>query len=49
MTWMWLSFVMMLLGAELDAHQTTRDTTTELRARLGKEARVANTIGQARN
>jgi membrane protein len=50
MTWMWLSFVMILLGAELDAemeHQTALDTTTGPPRPLGQRgARVADTVGQ---
>jgi membrane protein len=41
MTWIWLSSVVVLLGAELDAemeHQTARDTTT---------GEVADTVGGA--
>jgi membrane protein len=52
MTWMWLSSVVILLGAELDAemeHQTARDTTTGGPKPLGmRGARVADTLGQAR-
>jgi membrane protein len=51
MTWMWLSFVVILLGAELDAemeHQTARDTTTGASRPLGQRgAKVADTVGQA--
>jgi membrane protein len=51
MTWMWLSFVVILLGAELDAemeHQTARDTTTGTPRPLGQRgAQVADTVGQA--
>jgi membrane protein len=51
MTWMWLSFVVVLLGAELDAemeHQTARDTTTGPPRPLGQRgAQVADTVGQA--
>jgi membrane protein len=51
MTWMWLSFVVILLGAELDAemeHQTARDTTTGTPRPLGQRgAWVADTVGQA--
>jgi membrane protein len=50
MTWMWLSFVVILLGAELNAemeHQTARDTTTGSAKPLGERgARVADTVGQ---
>ena len=50
MTWMWLSSIVILLGAELDAemeHQTTRDTTTGPPSPLGaRGARVADTVGK---
>ena len=49
MTWMWLSSIMILLGAELDAemeHQTARDTTTGPPEPMGQRgAWVADTIG----
>jgi membrane protein len=51
MTWMWLSSVVVLLGAELDAemeHQTARDTTTGPPKPLGlRGAQVADTVGGA--
>ena len=51
MTWMWLSFVVILIGAELDAemeHQTARDTTTGSPKPLGSRgAQVADTVGKA--
>jgi membrane protein len=51
MTWMWLSSVVILLGAELDAemeHQTARDTTTGVPRPIGQRgAQVADTVGQA--
>jgi membrane protein len=51
MTWMWLSFVVILVGAELDAemeHQTTRDTTTGAPKPMGSRgAKVADTVGKA--
>jgi membrane protein len=51
MTWMWLSFVVVLLGAELDAemeHQTARDTTTGTLKPLGRRgAQMADTVGRA--
>ena len=51
MTWMWLSFVVILLGAELDAemeHQTARDTTTGPSQPLGRRgAQVADSVGRA--
>jgi hypothetical protein len=40
MTWLWISAIVILLGAELDAedeHQTVRDTTTGSRSRWGHE------------
>jgi membrane protein len=49
MTWMWLSLIVVLLGAELDAemeHQTTRDTTTGPTQPIGSRgARVADPVG----
>jgi hypothetical protein len=42
MTWMWLSFVVILVGAELDAemeHQTARDTTTGSPKPMGSRGR----------
>jgi membrane protein len=51
MTWMWLSFVVILVGAELDAemeHQTVHDTTTGPPKPLGgRGAQVADTVGKA--
>lgn len=51
MTWIWLSSVVILLGAELDAemeHQTVRDTTTGAEKPLGaRGAHMADTVGQA--
>ena len=50
MTWMWLSSIVILLGAELDAemeHQTAHDTTTGAPRPLGaRGARMADTIGK---
>jgi membrane protein len=50
MTWMWLSSIVILLGAELDAemeHQTARDTTTGPAAPLGaRGAQAADTVGK---
>ncbi len=52
MVWMWLSTVVVLLGAELDAemeHQTVRDTTTGRPKPLGaRGATMADTVGAAR-
>ncbi|MFL5047837.1 MAG: YihY/virulence factor BrkB family protein [Xanthobacteraceae bacterium] len=53
MTWIWLSTIVVLLGAELDAemeHQTARDTTTGAPQPLGaRGAAVADTIGAAQD
>jgi membrane protein len=52
MTWIWLSVMVILLGAELDAemeHQTVRDTTTGSPKPIGQRgARMADTVGPAR-
>ena len=52
MTWIWLSTIVILIGAELNAemdHQTARDTTTGRPKPLGtRGARMADTIGPAR-
>lgn len=49
MTWLWISAIVILLGAEIDAemeHQTRRDTTTGAPKPMGmRGARVADTIG----
>ena len=49
MTWLWISAIVILLGAELDAemeHQTARDTTTGASKPMGQRgARMADTIG----
>ncbi|MCP3395511.1 YihY/virulence factor BrkB family protein [Bradyrhizobium sp. CCGB12] len=49
MTWLWISAIVVLLGAELDAemeHQTARDTTTGAPRSMGaRGARVADTVG----
>ena len=49
MTWIWISAIVVLLGAELDAemeHQTVRDTTTGVPKPLGRRgAHMADTIG----
>jgi membrane protein len=51
MIWLWLSTIIVLLGAELDAemeHQTIRDTTTGHPKPLGSRgARMADTVGTA--
>jgi membrane protein len=52
MTWLWLSAIAILLGAELDAemeHQTARDTTTGSPKPMGaRGARMADTVGAPR-
>jgi membrane protein len=51
MTWMWISAIVVLLGAELDAemeHQTAQDTTTSSSKPLGtRGARMADSVGAA--
>jgi membrane protein len=53
MTWLWISAIVILLGAELDAeveHQTARDTTTGSPKPMGtRGARMADTVGSARS
>ena len=53
MVWIWISMIVVLLGAELDAemeHQTTRDTTTGSAKPMGqREAHMADTVGPAQN
>jgi membrane protein len=48
MTWLWISAIVILIGAEIDAemeHQTERDTTTGASKPLGtRGARVADTV-----
>jgi len=50
MTWIWLSSIVVLIGAELDAemeHQTARDTTAgSPRPIATRGARVADTVGK---
>jgi membrane protein len=52
MTWLWLSAIVILLGAELDAemeHQTARDTTAGRPKPMGaRGARMADTVGAPR-
>ena len=52
MTWLWISAIVILLGAELNAemeHQTARDTTTGALKLLGaRGARMADTVGAAK-
>jgi membrane protein len=53
MLWMWLSSIVLLVGAELNAemeHQTARDTTEGPPRPLGERgARMADTIGPSRS
>jgi membrane protein len=52
MMWMWMSTIVVLLGAELNSeieHQTARDTTEGGDKPLGKRgARVADSVGEAK-
>jgi membrane protein len=49
MTWIWLSAIVILIGAELDAemeHQTMRDTTEGAPKPMGaRRAAMADTVG----
>jgi membrane protein len=51
MMWMWMSTIVILLGAELNAeieHQTARDTTVGVEHPLGaRGAAMADTVGAA--
>lgn len=51
MTWLWISAIVTLIGAELDAemeHQTAHDTTTGFEKPMGaRGARMADTVGAA--
>ncbi|MBX9829807.1 MAG: hypothetical protein K2Y27_33055 [Xanthobacteraceae bacterium] len=51
MIWIWLSAIVILLGAELNAeaeHQSARDTTVGGPKPMGaREARMADTLGPA--
>jgi membrane protein len=51
LVWMWLSTIVVLVGAEINAemeHQTTRDTTSDADKPIGyRGARMAKGIGQA--
>ena len=51
MTWLWISAIVILLGAEIDAemeHQTARDTTTGSPKPMGmRGARMADSVGAA--
>jgi membrane protein len=53
MIWLWLSMIVILVGAELDAemeHQTARDTTTGPPKPLGtRGARMADRVGAAQD
>jgi membrane protein len=53
MVWIWISTIVILLGAEIDAemeHQTVRDTTTGAPKPLGaRGATMADTVGAARD
>jgi membrane protein len=53
MTWLWISAIVILLGAELNAEmeqQTARDTTTGAPKPLGSRgARIADTVGAAQH
>lgn len=52
MTWLWISAIVVLIGAEVDAemeHQTARDTTTGQAKPMGaRGAQVADTLGPAK-
>jgi membrane protein len=52
MVWMWLSTIVILLGAEIDAemeHQTVRGTTTGRPRPLGvRGATMADTVGASK-
>src|SRR5205085_8120641 len=53
MTWIWLSAIVILIGAELDAemeHQTIRDTTEGAPKPMGQRgAAMADTVGAAQH
>jgi membrane protein len=51
MIWMWMSSIVILLGAELNSeveHQTARDSTTGHERPIGERgAAMANTVGRS--
>lgn len=51
MVWIWISAIVILLGAELNAeteHQSARDTTVGASRPMGaRDARMADTLGPA--
>jgi membrane protein len=51
MTWVWISAIVILVGAKINAemeHQTARDTTTGAPEPLGRRgAHMADTVGTA--
>jgi membrane protein len=51
MTWIWISIIVVLVGAKLNAemeHQTVRESTTGQPQLLGKRgAKMADTVGAA--
>jgi membrane protein len=53
MMWMWISMIVILLGAELNAeieHQTAKDSTVGAEKPLGRRGAVkANTVGAAQS
>jgi membrane protein len=53
MTWVWLSVIVILIGARLNAeteHQTARETTSGPEKRLDRRgAKMADTVGAARS
>jgi membrane protein len=53
MVWIWVSMIVVMLGAELDAemeHQTTEDTTTGPAKPMGeRRAHMADTVGPMQN